>query len=212
MKIITRKQQAGVSMVETIIAFPVMLVLGLGIIHLGLVYQAKANLEYAALMAARVGSVTNINIPLMTAEVGKRMAPSIIGDSMAIDQSLITIQVLNPTIAMFDACGEPASELGVACVQAQCEIPNFGLQYRPTTNDCGVVNIQDANVLRIKVTYRFNSMIPFMNVRLFSGDDQNNINDYTPQAGMNIHAVATVRMQSPARYTIDNSCCFAPGG
>lgn len=212
MKIKTRKSQSGVSMIETILVFPVMLVMGLGIIHLGLVYQAKVNLEYAALMAARVGSVTNIDLQRMLAEAVTRMAPSRIGGALEnpINPADFRIEVLNPTETMFADCGVASSD--ATCAQTNCEIPNFGLQYRPTGLLCDGASIQDANILRIKLTYRFNSRIPFMNVRLFSGDDENNLNDYTPQDGMNIHAVATVRMQSPARYTINNSCGFVLGG
>ena len=204
--------QAGVSMIETLLVFPIILFVGLGIVHLGLVYQARANLEYAALMAARVGAVESIDIPRMIDEVAKRMKPSIIGDATAIDRALITIEMLNPTVAMFDACGVPASDVDAECSQEQCEIPNYGLQYRPVDDgECGSASIQDANILRIKVTYRFNSMVPFMNVRLFSRDTENSINDGTPDSGMDISAVATVRMQSPARYTLANSCCFTAG-
>src|SRR3990167_3895139 len=98
------KKQLGLSMIETVMYFPVLMLIGLGVVHLGLVYQAKANLEYAALMAARVGAVSSINIVDMQNELVRRMAPVKIGASFpAADQ--FVIQVVNPTLAMFDACG-----------------------------------------------------------------------------------------------------------
>lgn len=199
-------------MIETLLVFPVMLLMGLGVVHLGLIYQAKSNLEYAALMGARLGAVNHIDIDAMRTEIANRMAPSQIGDD-PVNPAYIDIEVLNPTKTMFDDCGIAASEATADCAQANCEIPNFGLQYRASTLTCDGTSIQDANILRIKVTYQgYNTMIPFMNVRLFSGDDENRINQGLPEDGMDISAVATVRMQAPARYTLDNSCCFAEGG
>lgn len=184
-------------MMETVIIFPILLMIGLGIVHLGLVYQAKANLEYAALMAARVGSVTSINETAMLSELARRMTPSQIGPNVPTVGDF-SIQVLNPTVPMFQDCGiRPANTSGCV-VPAICEIPNFGLQYRPVTDDCDGTSIQDANLLRIRVTYRFNSYVPFMNVPLFASE-YDNVGGAAP--GVNVSAIATVRMQTPARYT-----------
>lgn len=208
MKIITTmKRQFGASMIETLMVFPIMLMMGLGVVHLGLVYQAKANLEYAALMAARAGSITSININDMLGELVRRMGPSQIGPN-APALADFTIQIMNPTVAMFQQCGEEPQDITGCVTSASCEIPNYGLQFRPAIAVCDGASIQDANLLRIKVTYRFNSRIPFMNVRLFASDDENQINRGLPENGIDITAVATVRMQTPARYTINNSCCF----
>lgn len=197
MKIITmHKKQRGLSMIETVMYFPVLMLIGLGIVHLGLVYQAKANLEYAALMAARIGAVNSINMSAMQGELVRRMAPVKVGASLPSSDQFV-IQVLNPTLAMFDACGV-RPQITDDCVGdlESCEIPNFGLQYRPVGTECDGASIQDANILRIKVTYRFNSKIPFMNIRIFASDDGNLKNE-----GTDISAIATVRMQSPARRT-----------
>lgn len=203
----TLKLQAGVSMIETLMVFPIMLLIGLGIVHLGLVYQAKSNLEYAALMAARVGAVNNINVALMRAEAVQRMAPSNIGN-VSVSPGDFRIIVLNPTLRMFEDCGQVPLTNGVCdSGLSNCELPNFGLQYRPATANCDGVSIQDANLLRIEVIYHFNSHIPFMNVRLFSVDTGNAHND-----GVDISAVATVRMQSPARYNLLSDCAFTSTG
>ena len=198
-------------MAETLLVFPVMFLMGLGVVHLGLVYQAQSNLEYAALMAARVGSLTSINVTRMRNEVALRMAPSQIGPTPFAPNDFI-IEVINPTNAMFDACGQTPQDATV-CVDA-CEIPNFGLQYRdPAAWDCAGASIQDANLLRIKVTLRFDSKIPFMNMRLFPGDSRNITSegvsaDNVSGNGIDISAIATVRMQTPARRTIDNQDYF----
>lgn len=199
--------QSGVSMIETLIIFPIVLMIALWIIHIGLVYQARANLEYAALMGARVGSVSSINIGRMQVEIARRLEASQVG-SMPVNPSDIAITVLNPTRPMFLDCGVPPSDDSVDCGAglANCEIPNFGLQFRSMSAACGAiganpgVNIQDANLLRIEVSYRFDSRIPFMNIPLFPGD----ASDSDGSVGTEVTAVATVRMQTPARITTAN--------
>lgn len=189
-------------MVETLMVFPVVILMGLGVVHLGLLYQARANLEYAALMAAREGAVSSVNIGRMQQEAAIRMAASRVGPT-AINPNNIRIQVLNPTFQMFVGCGEPPTD-GAVCdgPLSNCEIPNFGLQFRdPTIIRCDGTNYQDANILRIRVSYNFDSKVPFMNMKLFVADDedadgQNN--------GVVISAVATVRMQTPARIVAAN--------
>lgn len=203
MKRLSLKHQSGVSMIETVIIFPIVLMIALWIIHIGLVYQARANLEYAALMGARVGAVTSINLAQMRTEIARRMTASQVGN-VPLGAADIRITVLNPTNAMFSDCGEiPVNPAICGPGINNCEIPNFGLQFRPTGTICDGVNIQDANLLRIRVSYNFDSKVPFMNVRLFASDTGNGTPD-----GTTINAVATVRMQTPAQRRTDNFDAF----
>lgn len=203
MKNVTPSKQSGVSMIETVIIFPIVLMIALWIIHIGLVYQARANLEYAALMGARVGAVTNIDIGRMREEIARRLAPSQVG-TVPVDAGDIRITVLNPTNDMFIDCGVVPSNPSICGPGiASCEIPNFGLQFRSTALDCDGVNIQDANILRISVSYDFNSRVPFMNVRLFASDGGAG----TPE-GTSVTAVATVRMQTSPIRTDENYGAF----
>ena len=199
MQKVSQSKQSGVSMIETIIIFPIVLMIALWIIHIGLVYQARANLEYAALMGARVGALNNIELNEIRAEVARRLTPSQIG-SVPVMASDIRITVLNPTSQMFRDCGVVPSNPAICGPDiANCEIPNFSLQYRSIAPVCDGVNIQDANILRISVSYDFNSRVPFMSVRLFASDDGNRQPEGAP-----ITAVATVRMQSsPVRSSLN---------
>lgn len=203
MKTVGQKSQSGVSMIETVIIFPIVLMIALWIIHIGLVYQARANLEYAALMGARVGAVTSVNLAQMRTEIARRMTASQVGN-VAVGAADIRITVLNPTNQMFVDCGQvPVNPAICAAGINNCEIPNFGLQFRPADENCDGVNIQDANLLRIRVSYNFDSKVPFMNVRLFASDTGNGTPD-----GTTINAVATVRMQTPAQRRADNFEAF----
>lgn len=195
----SKKKHIGASIIETMIVFPIILFMGFAVVHLGLIFQAQSNLEYAALMAARIGASSGLDIAAMTTEIQNRMAPSIVGETVTSTDSVVSVDILNPTQVMFDDCGEQPTFNNANCaVLAACEIPNFGLQSRAA--QCDSATIQDANILRIKVNYLFNTGIPFLNRMPFTrGDFPMLAGD-----GVNIYAVATVRMQTAARRTFQN--------
>ena len=64
LSLLKRSYTKGAAMAETIIVFPVMMFIGMGIVHLGLIYQAKTNLEYASFMAARQAASTSACVAL----------------------------------------------------------------------------------------------------------------------------------------------------
>lgn len=204
-KSLNNLKQSGVSMIETLIAFPVLLVLVMGIIHVGFVYQAQANLEYAALMAARVGAASGINIDDMLdeAEYRIRATTKVDRDDLAAISDVredLSIEVLNPSYGMFNDCGsQPVDTSGCAYANI-CEIPYFGQQFLTRGTGCNGASIQDANILRIRVTYNYDSKVPFLNNVHFVGQPvRTDVND----DGIGVSAVATVRMQSPARLSFE---------
>lgn len=208
----SKKRAQGVSMIETLIALPIVLLLGAGIIHIGLTYQAKSNLEYAALMAARVGASTSLDIEQMRREVKRRMKAADQGNGDLNSLQGVEVEVLNPDISVFYDWGGPSSD-GVPCPAGfgdSCEIPNDNLLARnnntnPADGSSGL-NIKEANLLRIRVTYYYDTSVPFMNGFFLS-------RPYDPAGGVpsgtQLVAHATVRMQSPARITDENICCIS---
>ena len=54
-----RRAQHGVSMTETLVALPVIILFVMCVVQFGLIYRAKLTLEYAAHEAARAGSLNN---------------------------------------------------------------------------------------------------------------------------------------------------------
>ncbi|MCG8669812.1 MAG: pilus assembly protein [Pseudomonadales bacterium] len=198
----------GVAVTETLIVIPVMLMLGMGIVHLGLIYQAKSNLEYAALMAARVGASSSIDITEMRREVKRRMKASDIGSTDLSDLASVQIEVLSPDRTVFDDWGGPPTDPSVSCAGGYgggCEIPNDNLISRPSNQLGGSsgLNIQDANLLRIRVTYTYDTLVPFMQAFYLDGRNEEDV-----PSGVELVAYSTVRMQSPARLTDANSCCI----
>lgn len=193
-----RKRYAGgASMVEFIIVLPILLLLCLGILQFGLLYQAKSTLDYAALQAARAGALNNGKSAAMKSGLARGLAPlyartaSLAGQQLALAASNLDlmkpgsykIDVINPTSAAMQDFGRTGEYAG-ANVQ---QIPNDTLMFRNTTaGSSSGLTIQDANLLKIRVTYCYEMYVPFANRTIFSL--MNKINDIysTGSPGMEI--------------------------
>lgn len=166
-------------MVETVIILFVTLLLLLGIIQFALIYDAKNTLNYATFEAARAGAVNHADrqaveyglarglAPLYTsleASAGRRQHVSAV--QAARDRVLaeirqggkVCIERINPAPDAFRAYGirDPMGRFkGLV-------IPNDHLRYRSARNMRARVNIQDANLLKLRVTYCYPMYTPFI--------------------------------------------------
>lgn len=163
--------ERGATIVESLVVVPSLMLVGMAIVHFALVAQAKSNLDYAALMAARIaasepefGQADGIN--RLEAEIVKRMKASdsfskADSDPCYATYAQIKVCVLSPNKAMFNDYGEAHASSGGTY------IPNDNLPYRPITDDrSSGVSIQDANILHLKIGYMFDSGVPGM--KMFS--------------------------------------------
>jgi len=118
----------------------------------------------------------------MRKELAYRMAP-IFGGSGSLDEGVnaierskviaqdptaTKIQILNPTPRSFALHGEPKSVIDSHGNQrAVIAIPNSHLRFRDSTviKEDGL-NIQDANLLKIRVTYGYLMRVPFLDTEL----------------------------------------------
>jgi len=201
--------QRGAALAEFVVVFPALALLGLGLLQTGLIYHAKNIVTYATFEAARKGSVSHADTTPMLNELGLRIAPLFGGDGSpekamaaialgtleANDPRYTSIEVLNPTSSAFD-------DFGVTTADGVVEIPNDSLRYRArTVGTASGVSIQDANLLKIKVTYAHRLKVPLLDrviPAVMSRFDPENIRYY--QLGrIPVTAFATLRMQSPAR-------------
>lgn len=204
-----KRSQRGASMIETIVVLPVLFLVGAGILHVALIAQAKSNLEYAALMAARIASSTpNFGIEAdglgaLEDEILARMEAS--DPRNAEYPGLVRVCILRPNDAAFSDFGRND------IVAGSTAIPNDNLPFR-SRNLGGTSNItvQDANLLHLRVSYLFDSNVPFMNTMqvgggagtILEGHEQGrdpargdaNRGSY----GIWIHSDAVVVMQTPA--------------
>ncbi|MBB6094030.1 RHS repeat-associated protein [Povalibacter uvarum] len=208
-------RQRGAAIVEAVIALPILLAIILGAIQFGLIYQAKATLNFAGLQAARAGAVNNARPEAIRGGLARGLAPLYSPDSSVegvartiarINAALVTdarIRILNPTREAFADFGED--------VEGVREIPNDRLHSRSTTlGALSGVNIQDANLLRVEVMYGYELQVPLVNAfiarfLLSTGERRAAFDAFQQQllrrGRLPIVTTATVRMQSPARMS-----------
>ncbi len=205
-----RHCQRGTSIVETVIALPILLVFVLGAIQFALIYEAKATLNHASLQAARLGAVRNASPDAIRRGLARGLAALHSPESSlaafartraGIEADLASdarIRILNPTREAFD-------DFAVE-VDGQREIPNDRLHARDTTlGTRSGVSLQDANLLKVQITYGYELQVPLVNwfiARVLLGTGQGTDpfeQQLLRRTRLPIMATATVRMQSPAR-------------
>lgn len=208
------RDQSGVAMVETAIALPILLAVILGAIQFGLIYEAKATLNHAALQAARAGAVEHADPDAIRRGLARGLVPlysppssltgftatlARVNADMARDAR---IRILNPTREAFADFSEESD--GVR------EIPNDRLHVRSTARGAqSGINIQDANLLRVEITYGYELKVPLVNwfiTRTLLVLPRRNAYDAFEQQLLRrtllpIVSTSTVRMQSAVRMS-----------
>jgi hypothetical protein len=208
----------GQSLVEFLIVVPIFIFLVLVIFQMVLVYRAKTTLDYATLEAARMGAVKGADkaamkrglirglMPLYATSPGAGGAATAWGRAQA-DIGLgqaATIEIISPTRQAWNEHKERQHNSRYA-------LPNDSLAFRDRRVGGSGMNVQDANILKIKVTYHYPLVVPFVD-RVMRGDS-----DYVKPSGfldpgkvkmsnrfgfwshyrIPIESYAIVRMQTP---------------
>ncbi|MBF0256061.1 MAG: pilus assembly protein [Gammaproteobacteria bacterium] len=170
-------------MVETLVILFVTLLLLLGVIQFGLIYNAKTNLSYAAFEGARAGALNYADREAIEYGLARGLAglyasvEKADGRMDAVDKvqrardkvfaefkegKFACIERLNPTNQAFSAYGRSVPT-GVKAFSGKKLIPNDHLVYRSGLVNGGAgVSIQDANLLKIRVTYCYPLYVPFI--------------------------------------------------
>lgn len=164
------KQNTGQSMVEFIIVTPVILLLLFGGLQFAFLYHAKTLLNYATFEAARTGAVSNARMSEMENAFARSMAAihthnPTSDDVMCareivykeIESGFVRIKVVNP-----DPDSNIFTELDDGSVSGDLVIPNNNLMYRKQASTSGLT-IQDANLLKIRVSYCYPLYVPYIN-------------------------------------------------
>ncbi|MDN7528221.1 TadE/TadG family type IV pilus assembly protein [Burkholderia orbicola] len=169
-----RMRQRGQSLVEFVIVAPVLLFFCFGLLQYALMFQAKATLDSAVLEAAREGAVNHAELGPMQRALARGLAPlhaheatetgAVTARARAIRdvQENARIAIVNPTRAQLDDFGQ--TRYDPEARKTVREIPNELLRYRRT--DIGLASgtsIQDANLLKIRVHYCYDMVVPFVN-------------------------------------------------
>lgn len=175
-----KKNQRGQAMVEYIYVFPILILLIMGAIQFGFIYQTKVTLNYATFNATRQGALNHGAMKSIIDGLTSGMMPlfahsSSSGGSRNLDllknawksantqisdSKLTLITIVNPTTTALNAY-KGQSETG-------SEIPNDNLMYRSTDIAGGGMNIQDANLLKVRVTYCYRMTVPIINKLIYT--------------------------------------------
>ena len=166
----TRAAHRGASLTEFLIVGPVAILMTFVILQSGLLYMAKLTLNNATFMAARAGATNNAKKSTIQASLVRGLIPFYQDTTDSNDLSRLTaaaakatadvlldvkLDVLSPSQEAFNVYGITAN--GVRY------IPNDNLEFRTATPMNGAsISIQDANILRIKVTYGYKLKVPLM--------------------------------------------------
>lgn len=213
-----RRNDSGQSMVETIYALPLIGGILLATLQIGLIYWAKSTLDYAAFQAARTGSLHHADTDAMKEEMVRALTPLFTVDTVgqtlgndtiagynvvdSTERKEIDIAIINPTSAAFEGLAKYVTYPGGG--RTTREIPNTSLIYRNESG--GGMSIQDANLLKIKVTYNFRLIVPFVNTIICTFYNANLAatgstpeDCYDSNFRLPLVSTATVRMQTPVR-------------
>ena len=216
-------------MVEFIIVTPVVLLLLFGALQFAFLYHAKTLLNYATFEAARTGAVSNARVSEMENAFARSMAAihthnPTSDDVMCareivykeIESGFVHIEVINP-----DPTSNIFMELDDGSVSGDLVIPNNNLMYRSDVSTTGLT-IQDANLLKIRVSYCYPLYVPYIDrvlgIMLTNVESPScpgctgsfiSTGSFERACLENhrfpLHAQAIVRMQSPAMLSAVNS-------
>ena len=180
----TRKRR-GQAMVEYIIVLPVLLMLVLGAIQFALLYQIKSTLNYATFLGARQGALKNAKSNSIKDGIASGLTPlftfSPDAGGLLKGRAIAMIEVFNPLTAKLEVLNPTSKALedfGIDDPDGSGVkvIPNDNLFYRcsgsspcnGTTGGKSGLTIQDANVLKIRVTYCAKMIVPLANATIYA--------------------------------------------
>jgi hypothetical protein len=143
----SRRSGRGVSSVETLLALPILLFVGLGAIQLALVYRAQHALTFALTEAARAGSLSHADPGAVREGLARGLLPWMLGADSIDDYVLnlararvhvagaeaagwLRLEQQSPTAASFQDWAEPALDAGGEPIPGLREIPNDNLVHR----------------------------------------------------------------------------------
>ena len=164
------RRPRGATLVEFVVIFPIAVLLVLGLIQTGFIYMAKSTLNHAVFMAARVGATHNADRGAIMEALVRGLSPfhqdaSKTNDSARLALALaksqadrlafVDLDVLSPTADTFTDFGvrDPVKRITY--------IPNDNLEFRSQSVGArSKVNLRDANLLKIRVTYGYQMKVP----------------------------------------------------
>jgi len=174
---VRRARQDGQALVEYLIVFPSLLLLILGAVQFAILYHVKNTLQYATFAAARHGSLKNAEMNSIKDALAAGLTPMFtfkpdLG-SLAKGRAIAAVEVFNPLttkIEILSPTSAAATDFGVAdpATKGKKLVPNDNLMYRGTgVGASSGLTVQDANLLKIRVTYCAKLVVPVVNLAIY---------------------------------------------
>ncbi len=144
---LSRGHAGGATAVELLLALPIVILLGLGVVQFCLVYQARHALEHALATAARQGAVAHASGDAILDGLAAGLVPYLYGAEdfgelvaaeakarehvdLGLAAGWIVLRQRSPTRESFDDWGEPARDERGDPMSGVVEIPNDNLDNR----------------------------------------------------------------------------------
>lgn len=188
----TKLNQAGATLTELVVVGPLIFLLGMTGLQYTLMYNAKANLTYAAYEAARAGAIHHADPEKIEEGLLKGMLPYISANTgSSIDNTLLSsidntlllqkvkvteapfmkVEIISPTAKAFDDFNNTTLQQVLktnrkVIPNKQTDIENIG----STNGSSSGVSIHEANVLKLRITYGYKPNIPIAKNLLSSID------------------------------------------
>ena len=161
----------GQATIEYLYVLPILLILLLGSLQFVFIYEAKLSLNYATFVATRAGALKNGSMAAIQDGLYSGLAPlfahgkdqKALKDARAAaktelgNNKLALISIVNPTAGAYSGFANAAGE-----------IPNDNLMYRDPADQQDGMNVQDANILKVRVTYCVRLVVPIINRMIYS--------------------------------------------
>jgi hypothetical protein len=165
------RRQHGSAMIEFVVVGPLLTLLGTTVLQYALMFNAKNMVNHASFLAAREGSVSNANPSSVQQAYARALVPLYGGgrNSRELAEALAhanvdiaanaRIELVNPIQQSFDDWADPALATRYGGRRA---IPNANLGFRDATTIGATSgqNIQDANLIKLKITHGYELKVP----------------------------------------------------
>jgi len=173
-RVARRNRQRGAAVVELAVVGPILTIMGLGTVQYSQLFFAKNQLDHAAMLAARAGSVGNAKLDAIKnayteglvpmfggGETAAKLADSLAAAKVSVEANA-AIEMLNPTKEAFQDFNDPALQT-LLDTQGKRVISNRGLAFKP--NSVGPTSgqtLQDANLIKLRITHGIKPVVPII--------------------------------------------------
>ncbi|NEX62454.1 DUF192 domain-containing protein [Noviherbaspirillum galbum] len=172
-------REHGAALVEFISIGPVLTILGLAILQYALLFVAKNQINHAAFMAARTGSVENASLDRVLESYQRALVPLYGGgtDDAQLQESLakvradladrsLKIELLNPVQGSFDDWNDPVLQDTLGKGRRVIPYNWQALKDPAAIGPRSGQNIQDANLIKLRITHGYRLKVPFVSTAL----------------------------------------------